>query len=98
MPPFLLVHLLMFTNMDAAVAAAASLLAISMSFPLARLYDLCGRTIWAPALVHFVVQGSVKIVIAPEDRQMTLNVGWMALCLVAPWLVFALPKRSEPRV
>jgi len=98
MPPFLVVHLMMFTYMDAAVATAATLLAISISFPLARLYDLAGRTIWAPAIVHFVIQGSVKVIVPAEGKQMALGIAWMALCLVVPWVVFALPKSRQNSV
>jgi len=38
MPPFLLVHLLLFATMSFPVAAAATLLSLVVSFPLARLY------------------------------------------------------------
>jgi membrane protease YdiL (CAAX protease family) len=97
-PPFLLVHLLLFVYMDPRLAAAAALLSVIMSFPLARLYDLGGRTIWAPALVHAVVQGSVKLVVAPEAKQMTMGLAWMGLSLVLPWIVFVLrdDRRQTP--
>ena len=62
-PPFVAVHLLLFTYMPVPVAAAATLLSLVMSFPLARLYDLGGGTIWAPALLHFVAQAGPKIAV-----------------------------------
>ena len=66
MLPFVAVHLLLFATMPWPIAAAALLLAVIVAFPLARLYELGGATIWAPALLHFVIQGTVKIVVFPE--------------------------------
>lgn len=95
-PPFLIVHLLLFTSMDPMVAIAATLLSVVMSFPLARLYELGGRTIWAPAVLHFVVQGAIKVVVAPEAQQTTMGVAWMGAALVLPWLAFALRPAPPP--
>jgi membrane protease YdiL (CAAX protease family) len=89
-PPFVLAHLLLFVYMPAPVAGAATLLALVMSFPLARLYALGGRTIWAPALLHFVAQGAVKLAVVPDDRQMALAMAWMGVCALAPWAVFVI--------
>jgi membrane protease YdiL (CAAX protease family) len=91
-PPFLAVHLVLFTHLPVPVAAAATLLSLAMSFPLARLYDLGGATIWAPALLHFVVQAAPKLAAVPPDRQIALGVGWMAVCAVVPWAVFLVPS------
>lgn len=65
LPPFVAVHLLLFATLDPAIAGAALLVSVVLSFPLARLYDLGGGTIWAPALLHWVVQGAIKVVEAP---------------------------------
>jgi hypothetical protein len=54
--------------MPVPVAAAATLLSLVMSFPLARLYDLGGGTIWAPALLHFVAQAGPKIAVVPGGQ------------------------------
>jgi membrane protease YdiL (CAAX protease family) len=89
-PPFVAVHLLLFTYMPVPVAAAATLLSLVMSFPLARLYDLGGATIWAPALLHFVAQGAVKIAVVPDDKQMLLGMSWMGVCALVPWTAFAI--------
>ena len=67
---------------------------------MARLYDLGGATIWAPAILHFVSQGAVKLVVVP-DRQMMLGMGWMAVYAVVPWAASrsgdALPQRARQR-
>ena len=59
--PFAAVHLVLFSTMPWPIALAALILSIVLSIPLAHLFELGGGTIWAPALVHFVVQGTVKV-------------------------------------
>ena len=54
--PFVLVHLLLFATLDATVALASLALALSLSFPLAWIFEVSGNSIWPPAIVHFVVQ------------------------------------------
>jgi len=95
MLPFVAVHLLLFATMPWPVATAALLLAVIVAFPLARLYELGGATIWAPALLHFVIQGTVKIVVFPEASSLRFAVLWMAICAVVPMLVFVM--RQRPR-
>lgn len=94
--PFAIAHLFLFATLPAAIAAAATLLAAGMSFPLGRLYELGHRTIWPPAIVHFVAQGAIKMVTPSEpDAAMPLGLAWMAVCLVVPWVVFLLPPRPR---
>ena len=93
MPPFVLVHLMLFFTMPWPVALAAVLLAAVMSFPFARLYEIGGHTIWAPALLHFVVQGTVKIVEFPLAGATTFPIVWMLVAAIVPWLVFLVRRR-----
>ena len=79
MLPFVAVHLLLFATMPWPIAAAALLLAVIVAFPLACLYEMGGGTIWAPALLHFVIQGTVKIVVFPEASNVRFAVLWMAI-------------------
>jgi membrane protease YdiL (CAAX protease family) len=97
LPPFFAVHLLLFLTMPPAIAAAATLLSAALSFPLARLYELGGRTIWAPALLHAVIQGAIKLVVVEDERAATLGLGWMAVCLVVPWLAFTAARFAPSR-
>jgi membrane protease YdiL (CAAX protease family) len=92
--PFALVHLILFATMPWPVALAAVLLSIVMSFPLARLYELGGNTIWAPALLHFTVQGAIKVLEVPGDA--TLPLVWMTAAAVIPFLVFAVRSPARP--
>jgi hypothetical protein len=49
MLPVVGVHLLLFLWMEWPVALASLLLSAVLSFPLARLFELGGNTIWGPA-------------------------------------------------
>jgi membrane protease YdiL (CAAX protease family) len=91
--PFVLVHLILFMTMPWPVALAAVLLSVATSFPLAYLFELGGNTIWPPALVHFTVQGAIKVVEMPGDTALPLV--WMAACAAIPFLVF-LARRPVP--
>lgn len=84
--PFVLVHLILFATMPWPIALAAVLLSVVLSFPLARLYELGGRTIWVPALLHFTVQGAVKVLDLQGNASFPLI--WMAASALLPYLVF----------
>lgn len=88
MIPFFAVHLVLFATMSFPIALASTLLALAISFPLAHLYEISGRSIWPPAIVHFVIQGAIKIVDVPDAELMGMAVYWMALCAILPWGVF----------
>jgi membrane protease YdiL (CAAX protease family) len=96
MLPFAGVHLVLFFLMPWPIALASVLLSIAISFPLARLFELGGHTIWAPALLHFVIQGAVKVLVA-SPRGEWFALAWMLASTLVPLLVFALgdPDRSR---
>jgi membrane protease YdiL (CAAX protease family) len=94
-PPFVAVHLLLFATMPWPIATAALLLSVLVSFPLARLLVLGGGTIWPPALVHAVIQGTVKLVaISGDESAASFPLVWMAASAVVPWLVFLLRRNT----
>ncbi len=93
--PFTLVHLMLFATLDAAVAAASLALALSMSFPLAWIFERSGNSIWPPAVVHFVAQGAIKLVEIPVSDFVPLVAIWMLAGGVLPWLLFFVrPRRA----
>lgn len=94
MLPFACVHLVLFLSMPWPVALAAILLAIVISFPLAYLFELGGNTVWGPALLHFVIQATVKVVVLADGPE-SFALVWMIASAVVPLLVFAvkLPQR-----
>lgn len=91
--PFTVVHLLLFVTLPWPIALAAVLLAVALSFPLAYLFELGGGTVWAPALVHFVVQGAFKVVVISGASGAALPLVWMAASAAFPYLVFLVPRR-----
>ena len=88
MLPFVSVHLVLFGSMPWPIALASVLLAIIISFPLAYLFELGGNTIWAPALLHFVIQATVKVVVLSHGAE-SFALAWMAASAIVPLLVFA---------
>jgi membrane protease YdiL (CAAX protease family) len=94
MLPFLAVHLVLFATMPWPIALASVALAVIISFPLAYLFELGGGTIWPPALLHFVIQATVKVV-GFEDGAATFALFWMAASAMMPLLVFAVPRARQ---
>ena len=88
MVPFVIVHLLLFFSMSWPIALASVLLAIVVSFPMAHLYELGHNTIWGPAILHFVIQSTVKVLAFPHGAEPFALV-WMAASAMVPLLVFA---------
>jgi membrane protease YdiL (CAAX protease family) len=86
--PFVAVHLFLFGTMPWPIAAAAIMLSVALAAPLAHLFEVGGRTVWAPALLHFIVQGTVKILVFTGGGGATFPLWWMAASAVLPWGVF----------
>jgi membrane protease YdiL (CAAX protease family) len=97
MLPFVGVHLFLFFTMPWPLALASVILAVVISFPLAYLFELGGGTIWAPAILHFVIQGTVKVVSVGGGAAFPLT--WMVASALLPLLVFLVPRGTvEPPV
>jgi membrane protease YdiL (CAAX protease family) len=94
MLPFVAVHLLLFFTMPWPIALAALLLAVVLSIPLAHLFELCGNTIWAPALLHFVIQGTVKVIVFPDSAATSFALAWMIASALLPLAVLLVPRRG----
>lgn len=86
MLPFVGVHLFLFLTMPWPIALAAVLLAVALSFPLAHLYEVGGATVWAPALLHVIIQGFVKVVVVSGDGSSAFPLVWMMASALVPWL------------
>lgn len=95
LPPFMLAHVLLLLTMPLALAIASLALSIVLTPALCRLYELGGRTIWAPALLHAFVQGAIKLVDIDGDAT-SLALAWMGASAALPYLAF-LARKSEPR-
>ena len=97
MIPFVAVHLFLFLTMPWPVAMASVLLAATTSIPLSHLYELGGRTIWAPAMLHFTIQSIPKIFIPADSARLTFPLTWMAVCGTLPLLVLLIRVRPSTR-
>jgi membrane protease YdiL (CAAX protease family) len=95
MLPFAAVHLFLFATMPWPIAMAAVGLAIVMSLPFACLFDLCGGSIWPPALLHFRMQTVPKILVLPADQQTPFALAWMIAGAVVPLVVLANLDRTR---
>ncbi|MDX2277386.1 MAG: CPBP family intramembrane glutamic endopeptidase [Hyphomonadaceae bacterium] len=93
-PPFALAHLAMFATLPFEIAAASLALAILMCAPLAQLYELGGRSIWAPALAHATVQGAIKLIVFDDAR---LPLIWIAACALIPFAAFFFRRDEHER-
>jgi membrane protease YdiL (CAAX protease family) len=94
--PFVGVHALLFLSLDFTIALASILLALSLSFPLAWLFEASGGSVLPPAIIHAVVQGAIKLV-EVGDGFSILALGWIGLSAVAPWALFLLRPSSLER-
>ena len=90
--PFAAVHLGLFLTMPWPIALAALILSIVLSVPLAHLFELGGGTIWAPALVHFVVQGTVKVISFSDASGSGFPLLWMAASALVPMCALLVPR------
>jgi hypothetical protein len=91
-------HLLLFVTMAWPIALAATALSLVVSFPLAHLFELGGRTVWAPALLHFFIQSPIKIVEMSGPAARFYPIVWMSAAAVIPWLVFLARACAAPAV
>ena len=95
MLPFVSVHLILFFSMPWPIAVASVLLAIIISFPLAYLFELGGDTIWAPAILHFVIQATVKVIVFAHGAE-SFALVWMAVSAVVPLVIFTVKAPTRP--
>jgi membrane protease YdiL (CAAX protease family) len=95
MLPFVAVHLVLFLTLPFWVAVAALMLAVAVSFPMAHLFELGGDTIWPAALVHAVVQGTIKVVVVSGEASGAFPFAWMLASAVLPFLVFVSPRPAR---
>jgi membrane protease YdiL (CAAX protease family) len=88
-------HVLLLWTLPLPLALAALVVALATSFPLAHLFEIGGNTLWGAALLHWVIQGALKIVVVPEAALLPAQLGWMALSVLVPYLVFLVRPRSK---
>jgi membrane protease YdiL (CAAX protease family) len=96
MPYIAITHLPVTVESGPAVGIAAIALAAITCIPLAHLYELGGRTIWACAPVHAAID-SFKLVDHP-DRYVGLTAAITIAALVCPFVALAWSRRTPETV
>jgi hypothetical protein len=48
-------------------------------------------------MIHFVVQGAIKLVEVPDAAMGGLAIAWIVLAAIAPWTMFALRPRHAQK-
>lgn len=91
--PFVLIHLNLFFSLDWSLAGASILLSVAISFPLSTLYEQNGNTIWAPALLHFIIQAVPKLVVPNGDSAWLFPLFWILISAIVPLFVYTWPFR-----
>ena len=71
------------------VGLAAMIVAAVTTLPFAYLYELGGRTVWAPALVHAAIDTFRALTVDPADT-MVFSLYVSAVALVVPLVAFPL--------
>jgi membrane protease YdiL (CAAX protease family) len=88
-------HVLLLWQLPLPIAIAALVVALLSSFPLAQLFEAGGNTVWAPALLHCVIQGALKVIVVPEAYLLSAQLGWMAASVVLPYLAFLVRRAAS---
>jgi membrane protease YdiL (CAAX protease family) len=95
MLPFVAVHLVLFLTLPLWIALAALVIAVVTSFPMAQLFELGGATIWPPALLRFVVRGTVKVLVVSGEASAAFPLVWMMASAVLPLFVLLIPRPAS---
>jgi membrane protease YdiL (CAAX protease family) len=90
-------HTLLLWTLPLPIAIAALVVALATSFPFAHLFEVGGNTVWGAALLHCVIQGTLKVVVVPEAYLLPAQLGWMAVSVLVPYLAFVV-RRGEAAV
>lgn len=93
--PFVLVHTLLFLTLAWPVAAAALVLSLALSFPLAWIFQRSGASVWPGALLHAAVQAPIKLVEVEGSAFGPMAMAWMALAATVPWCLFLVRGAGE---
>ena len=96
MPLLALTHVPIVLNSGVLVGIVAMIVAAVTTLPFAYLYELGGRTIWAPALVHAAIDTFRALAVAPADT-VVFSLYVSAIALVVPLVAFPLGRLVRRR-
>jgi hypothetical protein len=72
----------------------AGIVFVLLYFALAWLFDRARGSIWPGAILHGVMQSGIKVLVDDGTAFQTLAIAWVAIGIVAPWLLFLLRDRT----
>jgi len=96
MPLLALTHVPIVLSSGLLVGIVAMVVAAVTTLPFAYLYELGGRTIWAPALVHAAIDTFRALAVAPADT-VVFSLYVSAIALVVPLVAFPLGRLVRRR-
>jgi hypothetical protein len=96
MPLLALTHVPIVLNSGVLVGIVAMVVAAVTTLPFAYLYELGGRTIWAPALVHAAIDTFRALTVDPADT-LVFSLYVSAVALVVPLAGFPLGRLVRRR-
>jgi hypothetical protein len=91
MPLLALTHVPIVLSSGLLVGIVAMIVAAVTTLPFAYLYELGGRTIWAPALVHAAIDVFRALTVDPADT-VVFSLYVSAIALVVPLVAFPLGR------
>ena len=97
MPLVAATHVPIVMTMGLAVGIGAMAVAAATSLSFAHLYEAGHRTLWAPAVVHTAID-VFKLFTVPASAATAFSLLLVAVSLVVPLLVLAVPRRVQSRV
>jgi membrane protease YdiL (CAAX protease family) len=89
-------HALLVWSLDPVSAAAAIVISAVIVFPMCHVFELDRGAVWSVALIHAAVQGIPKLFDVSAEIAPLAIVGWAALSILAPLLVFAFRRHASP--
>lgn len=95
MPLVAAAHVPIVLGSGVAVGVAALVVAASTSVPLAHLWEMGRRTIWAPALLHTAID-TFKLVEIPTGSTVAFSLALAGVSATVPLLALLVPRR--PRI
>jgi membrane protease YdiL (CAAX protease family) len=82
-------HTLLLLTLPLPIALLALVVSLTISFPICMLFELDGGAIWSVALLHFVVQGLVKLFVIGEPYNQVSQLAWLVASATIPLIVLA---------
>lgn len=92
---FSLAHLFMFFYMAWPVASLSTILAMTISVPLAYLFERANYSIWSPAILHTAIRTIGLVVTVEKEYFNELSMLWILASIIIPNIGMAIYKKAN---